>query len=89
LLPTPACTGATPGAGRQGPAQPGKLHVTDLNPAATAGRQAALLETQAATGAVEASIDKLGRALEQQVPERGHGGESFMEWAGPRITARP
>ncbi|SPO59289.1 protein of unknown function [Pseudomonas inefficax] len=64
LVPAAACAGANPGAGGQFAAQPGELDFADLDPAAAAGRLAALLEGQAFAVGIEAGIGVVARALE-------------------------
>jgi len=76
-MPAAACAGANPGVDGQLPAQPGELDFTDLDPAATAWYLATLLEGQAFALRIEAGVGVVARALEEQGPERGHGGESF------------
>ncbi|EJT86116.1 hypothetical protein PPS11_00817 [Pseudomonas putida S11] len=78
----------TRGTGGQLAAQPGEPDFADLHPAAAAGRLAALLEGQAFAVGIEAGIGVVARALEQQGPERGHGGESCALGLGARIRAR-
>ena len=77
MVPAAACAGANPGVGGQFATQPGQLDFTDLNPAAAARYLAALLEGQAFALGIEAGVGGVARALEEQSPERGHGGESF------------